>query len=80
MTPAEIRTNLARINELASDLHRTALKATVVAPHLDADPSRATEQLAEYAAAGTERVILPPTGNWHHDYEQAAELRTALLR
>ena len=62
--------NLERINELADGKQ---LKATVVAPQLDGDP---LEQLAAYEAAGTERIILPPTGDWHHDYDQAADLRT----
>ena len=72
MSPDEIRTNLARINELAAEHNRPPLKATVVAPQLDGDPS---EQLAAYEAAGVERLILPPTGDWHRDYEQAAELK-----
>jgi alkanesulfonate monooxygenase SsuD/methylene tetrahydromethanopterin reductase-like flavin-dependent oxidoreductase (luciferase family) len=72
MTPDEVRTNLDRINDLAAEYNRPALKATVVAPQLDGN---STEQLAAYEAAGVERVILAPTGNWHHDYEQAAELR-----
>jgi hypothetical protein len=39
----------------------------------------AARQLAEYAAAGTERVILlPVTGpDWERDYERAAALRRA---
>jgi hypothetical protein len=72
MSPDEIRTNLARINELAAEHNRPPLKATVVAPQLDGHPS---EQLAAYEAAGVERLILPPTGDWHRDYEQAAELK-----
>lgn len=75
MTPDEVRANLDRINELAAELNRPALRATVVAPQLDADSHRAAEQLAEYAEAGTERVILPPSGDWHRDYEHAAALR-----
>jgi alkanesulfonate monooxygenase SsuD/methylene tetrahydromethanopterin reductase-like flavin-dependent oxidoreductase (luciferase family) len=69
-TPDEVRTNLERINELADGKR---LKATVVAPQLDGDP---VEQLAAYEAAGTERIILPPTGDWRRDYDQAAELRS----
>lgn len=71
MTPDEVRTNLERINELADGKQ---LKATVVAPQLDGDP---VEQLAAYEAAGVERIILPPTGDWHRDYDEAAKLRTA---
>jgi alkanesulfonate monooxygenase SsuD/methylene tetrahydromethanopterin reductase-like flavin-dependent oxidoreductase (luciferase family) len=69
LPPAEVRTNLEQINELAEGKQ---LKATVVVPQLNGDP---LEQLAAYEAAGTERVILPPTGDWHRDYEEAAELR-----
>lgn len=70
LPPDEVRANLERINELADGKQ---LKATVVAPQLDGDP---LEQLAAYEAAGTERIILPPTGNWRHDYDQAAALRS----
>ncbi|WP_427887287.1 LLM class flavin-dependent oxidoreductase [Kribbella sp. GL6] len=70
LPPDEVRANLDRINELADGKQ---LKATVVAPQLTGDP---LEQLAAYEAAGTERVILPPTGDWRRDYDQAADLRT----
>jgi alkanesulfonate monooxygenase SsuD/methylene tetrahydromethanopterin reductase-like flavin-dependent oxidoreductase (luciferase family) len=73
MSPEEIRTNLERINELAAEYGRKPLRATVVAPDLEGGP---TERLAAYEAAGVERVILPPTGDWHHDYEQAARLKS----
>ncbi|MEU8223344.1 LLM class flavin-dependent oxidoreductase [Kribbella sp. NPDC048915] len=68
-SPAEVRTSLERINELANGKQ---LRATVIAPQLDGDPRG---QLAAYEAAGTERVILPPTGDWKRDYEEAAKLR-----
>ncbi|NIK55442.1 LLM class flavin-dependent oxidoreductase [Kribbella shirazensis] len=70
LSPDEVRTNLEQINELADGKQ---LKATVIAPQLDGDP---VEQLAAYEAAGVERIILPPTGDWRHDYDQAADLRT----
>ncbi|MGW6283199.1 LLM class flavin-dependent oxidoreductase [Kribbella sp. NPDC055071] len=72
MSPEEIRTSLERINEFAAEYGRKPLRATVVAPDLQGDP---IERLAAYEAAGVERVILAPTGDWHHDYEQAAELK-----
>lgn len=72
-TPDEVRANLDRINELADGKQ---LKATVVAPQLDG--KNPAEQLAAYEAAGVERIILPPTGDWHRDYDQAAELRSAV--
>jgi alkanesulfonate monooxygenase SsuD/methylene tetrahydromethanopterin reductase-like flavin-dependent oxidoreductase (luciferase family) len=67
MTPGEVRESLARIGELGK-----VLKATVVAPRLDGDPA---EQLAAYVDAGTERIIMAPTGDWRRDYEQAAALQ-----
>ncbi|MET7280567.1 LLM class flavin-dependent oxidoreductase [Kribbella sp. NPDC005582] len=73
-SPEEIRANLAAINELAAELGRPALRATVVAPALDDDPARAADQVAAYDEAGVERVILLPTGDWHADYDRAAEL------
>jgi hypothetical protein len=45
---------------------------------VDIDPGRVAAQLAAYEAAGTERVILAPTGaNWRRDYEFAAKVRAA---
>ncbi|TCO46169.1 luciferase-like monooxygenase [Kribbella antiqua] len=67
MSPEEVAASLAEINRQAAELGRPPLKATVVAPQVD--------KLAAYEAAGTQRVILPPTGDWRRDYEQAAELR-----
>ncbi|TDW18173.1 LLM class flavin-dependent oxidoreductase [Kribbella kalugense] len=70
MSPEEVRKSLEQINELADGKQ---LKATVIAPQLEGDQ---VEQLAAYEAAGTERVIIPPTGDWHDDYDQAADLRS----
>lgn len=78
MSPEEVRTSLTEINRLAAEHERPAIRATVVAPPLDADPQRAADQLAEYDAAGTERVILAPTGDWRSDYEYAAKLRATV--
>ncbi|MEU4288394.1 LLM class flavin-dependent oxidoreductase [Kribbella sp. NPDC026596] len=72
MTPEEVRANLDRINQFAAEYNRPALKATVVAPQLDGDPA---EQLVAYEEAGVERVILPPTGDWRRDTENAAKLK-----
>ena len=56
-------------------------RLTVVGPVLDADPGKAAAQLAAYAEAGTERVILIPSGDWQRDYERAGELlRLAVSR
>ncbi|MFG1819143.1 LLM class flavin-dependent oxidoreductase [Kribbella sp. NPDC049174] len=74
MSPDEVKTSLEQINQQHD---RPALKATVVAPQLDADPRRAAEQLEAYEEAGTARVILAPSGDWRRDYENAAKLRAA---
>ena len=45
---------------------------------LDAGPGKAAAQLGAYAEAGTERVILSPSGpDWQRDYGLAAELLAA---
>lgn len=56
------------------------LDSTVVlATALDTDPGKAATQLSAYAAAGTERVILAPSGtSWQHDYEFAGNLQAEL--
>lgn len=76
--PRRVAQRLAEIAELSAGHGRAPVRATVVAPELDADPARAAEQLAEYEQAGTERVILAPTGpDWQRDYEHAGALRAA---
>jgi hypothetical protein len=51
----------------------------VVGPALDPDPGKAATQLSAYAAAGTERVILAPSGtSWQHGYEFAGNLQAEL--
>lgn len=78
-TPEEVAARVAELGELAAAEGRPAPRATVVGPALDAEPGRAAEQLAAYAEAGTERVILAPTGgDWRADYESAARVRSAL--
>jgi alkanesulfonate monooxygenase SsuD/methylene tetrahydromethanopterin reductase-like flavin-dependent oxidoreductase (luciferase family) len=48
-------------------------------PALDADLGKAAAQLAGYTEAGTERVILAPSGpNWQRDYEVAGKLLATL--
>jgi alkanesulfonate monooxygenase SsuD/methylene tetrahydromethanopterin reductase-like flavin-dependent oxidoreductase (luciferase family) len=55
------------------------LPATVVAPPLSSDVGAAAAELAAYADAGTERVIIPNAdGGWERTYEHAAALRSAL--
>jgi alkanesulfonate monooxygenase SsuD/methylene tetrahydromethanopterin reductase-like flavin-dependent oxidoreductase (luciferase family) len=68
-SPEEVKASLDQLNALHD---RPALKATVVAPQLGSSP---VEQLEAYEAAGVERVILPPTGDWRRDYEDAAKLK-----
>lgn len=79
LTPQDVAAGLAHLAELAAELARPTPTATVVAPLLDADdPARAAAQLSAYADAGTQRVILPPSGpDWRATYETAAKIRTA---
>jgi alkanesulfonate monooxygenase SsuD/methylene tetrahydromethanopterin reductase-like flavin-dependent oxidoreductase (luciferase family) len=77
LAPAEVAANLRELAQLAADFGRPAPRATVVAPALSADRGRAKDELDAYAAAGTERVILPLSGSdWPRDYEYAAQLRS----
>jgi alkanesulfonate monooxygenase SsuD/methylene tetrahydromethanopterin reductase-like flavin-dependent oxidoreductase (luciferase family) len=78
LPPQEVAASLSALGELAAGHGRPAPQATVVGPVLDADPGKAAAQLAAYAEAGTERVILIPSGDWQRDYEHAAELLGAL--
>jgi alkanesulfonate monooxygenase SsuD/methylene tetrahydromethanopterin reductase-like flavin-dependent oxidoreductase (luciferase family) len=71
----EVASRLATLGELAAGFGRAVPRLTVVGPALDADDAaKAAAQLAAYAEAGTERVILIPTGDWQRDYERAGEL------
>jgi alkanesulfonate monooxygenase SsuD/methylene tetrahydromethanopterin reductase-like flavin-dependent oxidoreductase (luciferase family) len=78
-SPEAVAADLATLGELADQQGRPTPKATVVGPGLDADPKQAAAQLSAYAEAGTERVILAPTGpDWQRDYEFAAKVRGEL--
>jgi alkanesulfonate monooxygenase SsuD/methylene tetrahydromethanopterin reductase-like flavin-dependent oxidoreductase (luciferase family) len=70
----EVAASLSALGALAAGFGRPVPRLTVVGPVLDADPGKAAAQLAAYAEAGTERVILIPTGDWQRDYERAGEL------
>jgi alkanesulfonate monooxygenase SsuD/methylene tetrahydromethanopterin reductase-like flavin-dependent oxidoreductase (luciferase family) len=79
LSPQQVADGVGQLARLAGDQGRPAPRATVVGPILDADSGGAAAQLSAYAAAGTERVILTPTGpDWRGSYESAAELRAAL--
>jgi alkanesulfonate monooxygenase SsuD/methylene tetrahydromethanopterin reductase-like flavin-dependent oxidoreductase (luciferase family) len=78
LTPPEVASNLATLGELAAGFNRPVPGLTIVGPVLDDDPGKAAAQLAAYAEAGTERVIMIPTGGWERDYARAAELLAAL--
>jgi alkanesulfonate monooxygenase SsuD/methylene tetrahydromethanopterin reductase-like flavin-dependent oxidoreductase (luciferase family) len=79
LPPGEVATGLAALGGLAAAQGRPVPRASVVGPALDTDPRRAAAQLSVYAAAGTERVILAPSGaGWRQDYEFAGRLRAAL--
>lgn len=79
LSPDEVRAGIAQLDELGARYGRRAPKATIVGPTLDADPEAAAAQVHAYADAGTERVIVAPTGaDWERDYEFAAKVRAAL--
>jgi alkanesulfonate monooxygenase SsuD/methylene tetrahydromethanopterin reductase-like flavin-dependent oxidoreductase (luciferase family) len=79
LSPDAVADGVEELSRLAARHGRPAPKATIVGPTLDANPRPAAAQLAAYADAGAERVILAPTGpDWRHDYEFAANLRAAL--
>lgn len=79
LSPEDLAPALADLAERATGQGRPAPAATVVGPSMAGDPARAAAQLARYAAAGAERVILVPTGReWQRDYEFAARVRAAL--
>ena len=78
LPPEDVAARLSALGELAAGLGRPVPRLTVVGPALDADPGKAAAQLAAYAEAGTERVILSPSGpDWQRDYERAGELLAA---
>ncbi|MBH0779285.1 LLM class flavin-dependent oxidoreductase [Nocardia bovistercoris] len=73
--PGEIPAARAHLRELAERYGRPVPAITVVAPELPTDVTAAADRLAEYAAAGVERVVLAPSGpDWERDYTFAAEL------
>ncbi len=78
LPPEEVASGLATLGELSARHGRPAPRATVVGPVLDAHPGKAAARLAAYAEAGTERVILIPSGDWQRDYERAGHLLSAL--
>jgi len=79
LPPEGVAHGLATLAGLAAEHNRPVPSASVVGPALDRDPGKAAAQLAEYAAAGTERVILAPSGtDWQHDYMFAGQIQAAL--
>ncbi len=79
LSPDDVTVGVAEVGRLAAQQRRPAPKATIVGPTLDVDPKQAAARLSAYAAAGTERVILAPTGpDWQRDYEFAATVRAVL--
>jgi alkanesulfonate monooxygenase SsuD/methylene tetrahydromethanopterin reductase-like flavin-dependent oxidoreductase (luciferase family) len=79
LRPEEVAAGLATLGKLAGSQGRAVPRATVVAPVLDADQGKAADQLAVYAEAGADRVILTPSGaSWQQDYERAGRLLAAL--
>ena len=79
LSAEDVAAGIRELAGLAADHGRAVPLATVVGPALAADPLQAAEQLTAYSEAGTERVILAPTGSdWQRDYEFAAMVRAAL--
>ncbi|MGK8524340.1 LLM class flavin-dependent oxidoreductase [Nocardia asteroides] len=79
LEPGRVRANVAELTALAAEFGRGPLAVTIVAPPLATDPGHAAEQLAAYAEAGAERVILAPSGGeWRADYEFAAKIKERL--
>ena len=70
---------ITELREMAADAGRPAPGVTVMAPRLSDDVARAAAELAGYAAAGAERVILAPAGaDWERGYRLAAGIRAAV--
>ncbi|MCC3332661.1 LLM class flavin-dependent oxidoreductase [Nocardia abscessus] len=79
LEPGQVRTSVTELTALAAEYDRGPLSVTIVAPPLATDPGHAAEQLAAYAEAGAERVILAPSGpQWQADYEFAAKIKAQL--
>jgi alkanesulfonate monooxygenase SsuD/methylene tetrahydromethanopterin reductase-like flavin-dependent oxidoreductase (luciferase family) len=77
--PEEIAKHRAQLAELVAGHGRPAPYSVVVSPPLSVDREQALDQLAAYAAAGTRRVVLPPSGSdWREAYETAAAFREKL--
>ncbi|WP_141812837.1 LLM class flavin-dependent oxidoreductase [Nocardia bhagyanarayanae] len=78
-SPTRIAASARELTTLAEGFRRTTPTITVVVPPLSTVPAQAADQLAEYATAGAERVILAPSpAGWEASYEFAAELQQSL--
>jgi alkanesulfonate monooxygenase SsuD/methylene tetrahydromethanopterin reductase-like flavin-dependent oxidoreductase (luciferase family) len=77
--PAALRAEITELGRLAAEFGRQVPGVTVVAPSLPGDAGGAGAELASYAAAGIERVILAPTGaDWAAGYRLAADIQAAV--
>jgi len=78
--PAVLHAQTAELRQFAAEFGRPAPSVTVVAPSLSADAARARTELAGYAAAGVERLILAPTGaDWELGYRLAADIQATAV-
>ncbi|MBK1783196.1 LLM class flavin-dependent oxidoreductase [Prauserella cavernicola] len=76
-TPDRVAAGLADLRAAAAARGRPVPGATVVAPILDGSVRRAAGQLAAYAEAGAEELVLAPDPEgWRRGYDVAAELRS----
>ncbi|MFI5781021.1 LLM class flavin-dependent oxidoreductase [Nocardia sp. NPDC051570] len=77
-TPEQVRQARAELAALAAEFGRPTPSITIVVPPAGAVRETA-DQLAEYTAAGVERVLLAPCDqNWPGYLEFAAEVRAAM--
>jgi alkanesulfonate monooxygenase SsuD/methylene tetrahydromethanopterin reductase-like flavin-dependent oxidoreductase (luciferase family) len=75
----DVPARIAALEELAAGYGRPRPAVTIVGAQLDDDQAKAVDQLAAYAEAGVERVILVPGADgWESGYERAAKLQAAL--
>ena len=76
----EVAASLSALGSLAAGFGRPVPRADRRRAGSGRRPGKAAAQLAAYAEAGTERVILIPSGDWQRDYERAGELLASASR
>jgi alkanesulfonate monooxygenase SsuD/methylene tetrahydromethanopterin reductase-like flavin-dependent oxidoreductase (luciferase family) len=75
ISPDEVAAHRTTLRKLAEENGRPQPSVSVIAPPVGSDPAKAAALLAAYADAGTERLVLAPSGpDWRRDYEFAGTL------